>query len=357
MQISVICYTLRHLSSYFIHLYMVYLRRIRLFLSYLLLVLACTAVFNYELSTYLLRQARGQWDVLRNTETFEEFESYADPNAKGLDNLKLINKIKQFSVDSLGYKPTENFTSIYDQRSKPILWVVTASEKYSLKPVEWKFPLIGNVSYKGYFNEALAQKEKIHLQAQGYDAGIRSVSAWSTLGWFKDPILSSHLKKTKGSFCNLLFHELFHATFYEASRINDNENLANFIAHKATLLFLKNDTVALREYLNDHSEREKLNQFLNTTTKAYKNFLDSISSKENKLVLKQKELRFIIKKLKNAGIKREKIILMTEQEILLEQNAYFIDYMQYNSKQDSLEKAFNKFYGGSIKNMVRSLAP
>jgi predicted aminopeptidase len=336
---------------------MLYLRRIRMFFSFLLFGLMCVALYNYDLSIYLLRQAKGQWSVLRNTETFEEYELTATMNARGIDNLRLINKIKQFSIDSLGYKPTQNFTSIYDQKNKPILWVITASEKYSLKPVEWKFPLIGCVSYKGFFSEELALREKTHLQAQGYDAGIRSVSAWSTLGWFKDPILSSHLKKTKGNFCNLLFHELFHATFYEASRINDNENLANFIAHKATVLFLKNDTISLREYLDDHNEHEKLNQFLNITTNAYKLFLDTIADKENRLVLKQKELRFIIKKLKNAGIKREKIILATEEEILLEQNAYFIDYMQYNSKQDSLENAFNKFYGGSIKNMVRSLAP
>ena len=57
------------------------------------------------------------------------------------------------------------------------------------------------------------------------------------------------------------------------------------------------------------------------------------------------------------GIKKEKLVLITEEEILLEQNAYFIDYMLYNSQQDSLENAFNKFYKGSIKNMVRSLAP
>jgi len=336
---------------------MLYLRFARLFISYLAFITLCVAIYHYELSIYLLRQARGQMQVLIGTESFEDYRANNVLSKKESFNLELIDQIKKFSVDSLAYKPTDNFTSIYDQKNKPILWVITASEKYALKAVEWEFPLIGSVSYKGFFNEQLAIKEKNKLQANGYDAGIRSVSAWSTLGWFSDPLLSSHLNKSKGSFCNLLFHELFHATFYKASRINENENLANFIAHKATLQFLKNDSIALSEYVYNHEQRELLNKFLNANTKAYKSFLDSINNNKNKLILKQKQLLFLIKKLKKSNIKKEKLVLMTEQEILLEQNAYFIDYMQYNSQQDSLENAFNKFYKGSIKNMVRSLAP
>jgi len=306
---------------------------------------------------YLLRQAKGQLYVLSGTQSFEAFKANNTLTEKESINLGLIDQIKKFSVDSLAYKPTNNFTSIYDQQNKPILWVITASEKYQLKAVEWKFPLIGSVSYKGFFNKELALKEKNNLRANGFDVGIRSVSAWSTLGWFNDPLLSSHLNKSKGNFCNLLFHELFHATFYEANRINDNENLANFIAHKATQQFLKNDTLALNEYMYDYFEREKLNKFLHSNTKTHELFLNSISTHKNKLILKQKQLIFLIKKLKNEGINKQKLIFITEEEILIEQNAYFIDYMQYSSQQDSLENAFNKFYKGSIKNMVRSLAP
>ncbi len=336
---------------------MLYLRFARLFLSYLAFIMLGVAIYNYELSIYLLQQAKGQLQVLSGTKSFEDYRANTKLSEKESFNLRLIDEIKKFSVDSLGYKPTDNFTTIYDQQNKPILWVITASEKYELKAVEWEFPLIGSVSYKGFFNKELALKEKHKLQAAGYDVGIRTVSAWSTLGWLSDPLLSSHLTKSKGNFCNLLFHELFHATFFASSNINENENLANFIAHKATIQFLKKDTLALQEYMYDDAQREKLNIFLNANTKAYKLFLDSVLNHKNKLILKQKELVFLIKKLKNEGIKKEKLVLMTEEEILLEQNAYFIDYMQYNSRQDSLENAFNKFYKGSIKNMVRSLAP
>lgn len=335
---------------------LLYLRLVRLFCSYAFLAVCWIAAYNYSLSVYLIKQGNGQLHVLTNTTTFENYTKENKLNDQEQKNLLLIKLIRQYSVDSLGYKPTGNFTKIYNQNKKAILWVITASDKYKLKAFEWNFPLIGKVSYKGFFDRSLAIKEKNKLASMGYDVGIRSVSAWSTLGWLNDPLLSSHLNKRTGNFCDLLFHELFHATFYEANKINDNENLANFVAYKATIQFLKNDTAELNSYLADRVEREKLNAFLNSETKSYQIYLDSIFTLPNKAILKQKRLLKMINNLKNVGIKKEKLLSMTDEEILTEQNAYFIDYMQYNSKQDSLENAFNKFYKGSIKNMVQSLS-
>ncbi len=334
---------------------MYYFRIVRLILSYLLLFTLWLAAYNYPLSIYLFKQAKGQFTVLINKQSIASYQLQHSLNPQERNNLEMIEDIKRFSIDSLGYKSTQNFTSIYYQNNKPILWVVTASRKYELVPFEWDFPIIGRVSYKGFFKEELAKKEKNRLVARGYDAGIRSVSAWSTLGWFNDPLLSSHLKKKPADFCNLLFHELFHATFYKADQINNNENLANFIAHKATLAFLKNDSIALNDYLQNYAEHEKLILFLKQKTESYKKYLKTIYKLKNRSILKQKHLIFLLKDLKKLGIKKKKTIYNIEQEILTEQNAYFIDYMQYNSKQDSLENAFNKFYKRSIKNMVQSL--
>jgi predicted aminopeptidase len=315
------------------------------------------AAYNYQLCIYLSKQGIGQLKVLTEAESIDNYIKTNVLTEQEKKNLKLIKLIKIFSVDSIGYKPTNNFNAIYNQHHKPILWVITAADKHQLKPYEWDFPMLGKVSYKGFFKKELALKEKNHLASIGYDVGIRTVSAWSTLGWFNDPLLSSHLQKNTGNFCNLLFHELFHATFYQANTINNNENLANFIAHKATLLFLKNDTLALNNYIKDYSEMEKLNQFLHSQTINFASYLDSVKPLKNAKILKQRFLLQLTNKLSSTGIKNEKFLKITREEILVEQNAYFIDYMQYNSKQDSLEKAFNNFYKGSIKNMVQSLNP
>src|ERR1700751_5858143 len=97
---------------------------------------------------------------------------------------------------------------------------------------------------------------------QDYDADISEVSAWSTLGWLPDPVLSSMLMKSKGRMANLFFHELFHATYYAPSSVDVNENLANFIARKATFQFLKNDTTELNKFLKTMQDDSIYNTFL-----------------------------------------------------------------------------------------------
>ncbi|HOZ88166.1 MAG TPA: aminopeptidase, partial [Bacteroidia bacterium] len=232
----------------------VILRWLRLLLAYCFLVFSIFCIAHYRVSVYLLQQAAGQLHVLFNTTPIDEFKKRARLPEQESENLALVEQIKNFSVDNLGFSPTKNFTSVYDQRQSPVLWVITASEPYGFSAFQWQFPVVGEVSYKGFFKKQLAEKEYHHLRSLGYDVDLRNVSAWSTLGWFNDPLLSSMLQRKKGSLCNLLFHELFHATYYAPGSVDLNENLANFVAHKATLLFLRNDTAACRTYLQAHSD-------------------------------------------------------------------------------------------------------
>lgn len=220
-----------------------------------LVYLAC----HYETCTYLARQAAGQLRILTKAK-------HPDPaiqlSARAQRNLDLLPALKKYTVDSLGFDETSNYEKIYYHGTQPVIWVVTASKPFSLEPVEWTFPVVGQVSYKGYFDKRLAALELTSLRRQGMDAEISPVSAYSTLGWFSDPIFSSMLERTKPSFCNLIFHELFHATYYVSGNVNLNENLASFIAHKATLQFLRADTAALALYLRTHSDQQVIRRFL-----------------------------------------------------------------------------------------------
>lgn len=333
-----------------------FFRYMRLMGSVFLMLVLVFAAINRETCIYLLRQAKGQWHILYHAQEIHEFSNQNHLSGNETENIRLITLIKNYSVDSLGYKPTGNFTKIYNQKNKPVLWVVTASEKFSLRAYEWQFLVIGSVSYKGFFKEELAEKEKNRFVLAGYDVGIRSVSAWSTLGWLNDPLLSNHLQKSKGSFCNLLFHELFHATMYHSGKVDDNENLANFIADKATRRFLKTDTIALNHYIRKQNVSQQLVFFLKEQTRYYSMLLDSIANFPNKNILKQKALVALVTQLKKHPSLPEHLKEQTAAEILTEQNAFFIDYKQYYSKQDSLENIFNNFYKGDLKNMVQSLS-
>jgi len=328
---------------------------IRLILAYLFFILAVICAVNYQITIYLIHQGRGQLGVLLNTQSISDYSQQNNLSIQEKENCLLIEKIKAYSIDSLGYLPTKNFTTIYDQKQSPILWVITASEPYKLKAYEWTFPVVGTVSYKGFFKKELALKEYNHIIAEGYDVDMRSVSAWSTLGWFNDPILSSMLNRSKGSLCNLLFHELFHATYYAPNSVNFNENIANFVAHKATIKFLKNDTTALNNYLNNYFDNKIYTNFMIRQANYLKTYYPSIKNKSNKQILKFKKLWQITDSLKHLPFKNKNKFLARTEDVLKYKNAYFIDFEQYDSMQDSLELNFNKIYNGNLKKLVQDL--
>lgn len=320
----------------------------------LLLVLSLLAL-QHQTCIYLIYQAKGQMTVLLNRESFSEYEQNHQLSILQKENLNLIPKIKKFSVDSLAYKSSSNYTTIFDQNGQTLIWVITASEPYALKAITWNFPIVGTVSYKGFFNKIMALKEYTTLLAKGYDVDLRPVSAWSTLGWFNDPVLSSMLNRSKASFCHLFFHELFHATYYAPSSVNLNENLAEFVAEKATLKFLRNDSIAVKQYLWKLKESRRMDQFLHQKIDFLSTQYLKIHKSANKAILKQKLILSFIdslsKKMQNDTTRFNYI----KQNILHSQNAYFVGFTQYNSLQDSLEEVFNKIYRGKIENLVRDL--
>jgi predicted aminopeptidase len=304
---------------------------------------------------YLIRQGRGQLSILINTQSIDQYSKSKPLSQKEKENILLVEKIKSYSIDSLAYLPTKNFTSVYDQNKSPVLWVITACLPYELKAYEWSFPVVGKVSYKGFFREELAVKEYNHLKVLGYDVDMRSVSAWSTLGWFNDPLLSSMLNRSKGSLCNLLFHELFHATYYAPSSVNFNENIASFVAHQATIQFLKNDTVALNEYLTNFSDNAVFTRYMIRQANFLRSYYPSIINNSKKELLKLKALYEIADSINYLPLKNKDKFLGKKEDVLNYKNAYFVDFEQYDSMQDSLNVIFNKIYKGNLEKLVRDL--
>lgn len=331
------------------------LRWLRLSVNLCLFVFFLVAAFNYQTSVYLVYQGTGQLQLLLNTQNIEDFAKAAQLNNQEKDNLLLIDEVKKYSVDSLGYKATKNFTKIYDQKGEPVLWVITACEPYDLKPYKWKFPVVGEVSYKGFFKKKLATNAYNHMVATGYDADLRSVSAWSTLGWLHDPVLSSMLKRSKGSLCNLLFHELFHATYYAPNSVDFNENIASFIAHKATLRFLRKDTNALKDYVQNYEDTKVFNAYMLRSIEYLKHYYAEIKNNPDKSILKLKAILQIVDSIERLPLKNPGKYTSRRKEILKFKNAYFVDFVQYDSMQDSLEVVFNKIYKGQIEKLVQHL--
>jgi predicted aminopeptidase len=330
---------------------------IKLFFSLVVLICFAWLLIYAELALYLTKISFGQINILINTQKITDVLKDDHVSKEEKQKIFLIEGIKKYSVDSLGYKPTKNFTTYFNQHNQPILWIVTACKPFSFEPYEWKFPIVGKVSYKGFFTRNSAQKEYLNLYTKGYDADISEVSAWSTLGWLPDPILSSMLGKSKGRMANLFFHELFHATYYAPSSVDVNENLANFIARKATLQFLQHDTAELYKFLKTTQDDSTYNSFTFKGYETLKAFYFSTQKEDSTIRLQQKEdlLIKIYKESFHLKLHYPTRFKNYNKQILISKNSFFVDAHRYDGLSDSLNRVFNKKYGGNLKKMIEHL--
>jgi predicted aminopeptidase len=331
--------------------------KLRLFFNLILIVCFIWLLIYAELAIYLIKISYGQINLLLNTEKISDVLKSGKISKEEKQKILLIEEIKKYSVDSLGYKPTKNFTTYFNQHNQPILWIVTACKPFRFKAYEWRFPIVGKVSYKGFFNRNAAQKEYLKIYTEGYDADISEVSAWSTLGWLPDPVLSSMLVKSKGRMANLFFHELFHATYYAPSSVDVNENLANFMARKATLKFLQNDTAELNKFLKTMQDDSIYNTFVFKGYETLKALYASIENLDEPERLQKKEnaLIDIYKASFHLKFNYPNRFKNYSKQILISKNSFFVDAHRYDGLSDSLEQVFNKKYNGNLKKMIEDL--
>ncbi|HEX7413706.1 MAG TPA: aminopeptidase [Bacteroidia bacterium] len=330
---------------------------LKLFFSAIIIGCFIWLLVYAELALYLTKISYGQVNILLNTQKIATLLKEDNISKEEKQKLLWVEEIKKYSIDSLGYKPTHNYTTYFNQHSQPILWIVTACKPFAFEAYEWSFPIVGEVSYKGFFNRSSAQKEYLNIYTQGYDTDISEISAWSTLGWLPDPVLSSMLSKSKGRMANLFFHELFHATYYAPSSVNVNENLANFIARKATIRFLQHDTAELTKFLNTTQDDSTYNAFIFKGFETLKRVYTEIARKDNnyRLAEKEKSLTNIYKESFSIKLHYPTRYKTYNKQILLAKNTFFIDAKRYDGLSDSLNEVFNNKYGGDIKKMITDL--
>jgi predicted aminopeptidase len=186
---------------------------------------------------YLIKSAAAQADILRRQVPLDD--ALADPKLSEAQKSKLrvAREAKAFGVSDLGLKKNKNYEA-FAQLDRPYAsYVVHGAARDELKPYLWKYPIVGEMPYKGYPDPEDAKEEAARLRADGYDAYVRGVSAYSTLGWLRDPILSSMLQYEEWDLVNTILHESTHATIFIRSEAGFNERLATFIGNKGTEAF------------------------------------------------------------------------------------------------------------------------
>ena len=204
----------------------------------IVIILSGLVIWQFELIKYGIEQGRGRLRVIWNSVEVEDYLSNPNIPDSIRHKLLLVEAAKRFAIDSLGINESDNYSTFYDQKGKAILWVVTASEEFQFVAKTWTFPILGSVSYKGYFDLSKARTLQKQLVEEGWDTSLREVGGWSTLGWFKDPILSKMLERSDGDLAEVIIHELTHGTLFVKDSVEFNENLATFIGQRGAERFL-----------------------------------------------------------------------------------------------------------------------
>lgn len=332
------------------------IKKILLSISAILLILV---IWQWELIGYGVRMGWGQLKIIRDAKPVETFIN--DPTFPDSlkSKLRLIADIRRFAIDSLGLKDTENYKTLFDQRGQEVLWVVQACGPFELKPKLWHFPIIGDFPYKGFFEKEKALAERKKLVEENYDVSVRNPGGWSTLGWFRDPILSDMLKQSEGGLAGLIIHEMVHATIFIKNDVDFNENLAEFIGDTASYNFLAykygKDSKQYQSYWHDDQDYRIYSQHILRGTLKLDSLYKTFKPEETFGSKKERKKMMIEKIVKSIDTLKlfEKRSAKTSN--WLPNNTYFMSVSLYQSKQRDFNKDFNDKFKGNLKAYIRYL--
>lgn len=342
--------------------FQIVVKGIKIFFIFILLSLILLFAFNYEMAIYGLQQLKGQVSVIWGAEPIEEVLKSDLISEEEKQKLIWINEIREFAFEELGINFSENYTTFYNQKDKPILWAVSACEAYQFKNYEWTFPVLGTFSYKGFFDKSKAEKEIQKLDSLNYDTDLGEVAGWSTLGFFKDPVLSSMLRRSEGSLANLIIHELTHGTLYIKNNVNFNENLANFIGDKGAELYLKKKYGENSEQLLKYKSRIKDEEIYtkhvlkkkDELAALYENFPKFYTNTQKDSAKFQQISQFVYS-ITQLNLQDKEGYFLRSKRALTERNAFFMDYERYSGNQVEFEKDLNENFNGNLKNYLTHL--
>ncbi len=196
----------------------------------LVLVLACVGALSACTTlSYYAQSVTGQYELLHKRRSIEAMLADQHTPAALRQRLALALRIREYAASALALPDNASYRSYTDLQRPFVAWNVFATPEFSLEPLRWCFPLVGCLSYRGYFARADARTFGEHLRKRGYDVFIGPVPAYSTLGWFDDPLLNTMMNRPNPELAGLLFHELAHQKLYVKGDSAFNESFATTV--------------------------------------------------------------------------------------------------------------------------------
>ena len=307
---------------------------------------------------YLWNSSKGQLDLFLKKVPLKKARKIYSLTDEEATKISLVPEIKNYAKNTLKMDIDDQIYSSYVQLDKPyVTYLLRVSPAYELKAYTWTFPIVGTVPYKGFFKKEDAIKEAKSFSKEKYDVLVRGVSAYSTLGWFEDSILSSMLRYDEVNFTTVIFHELAHTVLFFKDHINFNERFAEFVGRKATLSFYKyreegEDSKKVKDMLNSWEDELTFSSFM---VSEYEKLDQWYKDNKGHITPEQKENR--IKEIQDRFVQEIQPQLLTDHYDYFSQielnNAILLSYRSYNFKMEEFEALFNSSeINGNIKAFI-----
>ncbi len=188
---------------------------------------------------YLFHVSKGQLKIVCGSKSTETVLRDPELPESAREKIRLVMEAKAFGEEALGLASSKNYTRYYLVKRPPIAYNLTVSPRLSLEAYRWCFPIAGCLPYKGFFTRERAERESARMAERGYDTYTRPVGAYSTLGWFKDPIFSTMLRYGDTALVEVILHEMVHRTIFVKDQGAFNEGVATFVGEKGMETFFR----------------------------------------------------------------------------------------------------------------------
>jgi len=224
------------------------------------LLVAMLAVSGCQALGYYGQAIKGQYQIVVHERKIAKLLADPQTPAPLKAKLRLVEELRAFAAKDLKL-PVDGLYEKYADVHRPyVVWNVQAAPEFSLVPKTWWFPFVGDAEYRGYFSERSADKYGARLRKKGYDVYVDGVEAYSTLGWFKDPVLNTFISDPAPDLAETIFHELGHQRLFVSGDTDFNEAFATTVGEEGARRWLraKGDQSGYEQY---QAELRRAEQF------------------------------------------------------------------------------------------------
>jgi predicted aminopeptidase len=201
------------------------------------LVALCLLVAGCAEPAYLLRAGWAEARLLLRRQPIPALLDRPDLDLGLRERLELTLAVRRFAATDLGLNVGDAYRTFAEVPHDATVWVVSAARRDRLEAYSWRYPLVGRLPYRGFFDRGAADAAAARLAERDLDVEVRSALAFSTLGWFADPLLSTAASEPPVAVAETVLHELWHATLFVPGEATFNESAATFVGNRGAVAF------------------------------------------------------------------------------------------------------------------------